>query len=201
MASRGKASQKGSKTFQIITPQIIKRENDQGEVKSALVGFNTCPVFRVEDTDGKELEISDFTPQELPPLYEVAQAWNLNVEWVPPTGNFAGRFSPSRGEIQMATEDENVFFHELAHSSHNRLLGSITQVPLWKKEVIAELTAAVLAQLYGKKLNLGGHYHYIADYSEKEGINAYHACLSVLGDVQACLIMIIGEQDGLKKAA
>ena len=56
---------------------------------------------------------------------------------------------------------------------------------------MAELTAAVLANLYGQDLNIGNHYRYISQYAREAGADPYWACMGVLQDVKKCLDLII----------
>jgi hypothetical protein len=51
---------KGSKAFHILVPMQRKIKNKESEEEKIILnGFRVSPVFRVEDTDGKELEIPD----------------------------------------------------------------------------------------------------------------------------------------------
>ena len=42
-------------------------------------------------------------------------------------GNYqcCGYFSQNRNEIGLASKEETVFFHELAHAAHQKLLGEL----------------------------------------------------------------------------
>ena len=66
---------KGSKAIYILVPFIKKLETDTGE-QDALYGFGCKPVFRVEDTDGENL---DYEGIELPqlPLIKRAEEWGI----------------------------------------------------------------------------------------------------------------------------
>ena len=66
-----------------------------------------------------------------------------------------------RKEIVMATNEEAIFFHELAHAAHYRIDPKAINADKSEKELIAELSAAALCQLTGKKLNIGNHFRYI----------------------------------------
>ena len=94
----------------------------------------------------------------------------------------------------MATREESVFFHELSHAAHSRLVTNFKEVPLWKKEVIAELSAATLCQVVGKTSKfIGNHYNYIEKYAEKEKLSPIKACLCVISDVEKVLKLLLGE--------
>jgi hypothetical protein len=197
----GRWPKKGAKAIYIICPQVVKKENADGEKVQAIIGFRAAPVFRFEDTDGKELQVDHLPPKQLPPLIEVAEKWDINVSWKGLPSNIYGLFSPSRKVIELCTYDESVFFHELAHAAHHKTLGTGVQIALWRKEVVAELTAAVLALLCKKQCNTGAHYRYISDYAQKANQDAYHACMAVVTDVGQCLDLILAEKKEVLVAA
>jgi hypothetical protein len=190
----GRYPRKGSKAIYILSPRHKKMREDEEE-RIALTGFAPVAVFRFEDTDGKPLEIPELKPRELPPLVEVAEQWNISVCWQSFQDGYYGLYSPGRKEIVLATHDESVFFHELAHAAHEKVKGKLERGQDWKQEIVAELTAAVLMHLYGRKINDGHAYQYIRRYAEKAGNDVHKACLSVIADVGKCLEMIIKEKD------
>jgi hypothetical protein len=186
---------KGSKAFHILVPRIKKVEDGEtGEETQILKGFICGAVFRFEDTDGQPL----LYPQvELPtlPLIERAEQWGVSVKAVP--GNYAyyGYYTPTNKQISLATKDECVFFHELAHAAHEKIKGSLEkgQDPL--QEIVAELSAQALCRLVGKQPldTLGNSYKYIETYAEKLNITPYTACLKVLSDTEKVLDLILKE--------
>ena len=188
----GRWPKKGSKAIYILVPLIVtKKETGQETEETALIGFRACPVFRYEDTDGKPLEVPKIEPPEPPPLLDIALRWGLNVKYIPFVGGYFGFYSHGRQEIGLATHDESVFFHELAHAAHYRVRSDLQPGQRWDKEIVAELTAATLMHLFGKRPNDGGAYRYIADYAQKAGKGAHRACLSVIADVNRCLELIL----------
>ncbi|MBT5829131.1 MAG: antirestriction protein [Candidatus Latescibacteria bacterium] len=186
-----------SKAFHIICPKTIRKEKEDGEKVVVVVGFKAMPVFRFEDTGGKALEIERFPPPQLPPLYEVARKWGISVDWQGYPGLSYGYFNQSKKEIVLATHDEEVFFHELGHAAHEKFVGDLIQVETWRRETVAELTAAVLGYVYGKRCNRGAHYRYIGDYAQKAGLDVYQACMAVVSDVGKCVEMIMEEEEGI----
>jgi len=187
---------KGAKAIYIICPKTVRKEKEGGEKEVFVVGFKATPVFRVEDTKGKELKVEEFPPKELPPLYDVAQRWGISVDWQGYPGASYGYFNQDNKEIVLATHDEEIFFHELGHVAHQKLAGNLMKVESWRRETVAELTAAVLAHLYGKRCNKGAHYRYIGDYAQKAGLDVYQACMAVVSDVGKCVEMIMQEEEG-----
>lgn len=62
-----------------------------------------------------------------------------------------------------------------------------------RQEAVAELSAAVLVQLYGAA-NEGYSYDYLEHYARREGTeDVYRLCLSVIGEVEAVLDVLLGE--------
>jgi hypothetical protein len=149
-----------------------KSADSKRSVPQILGGFRAVPVFRFEDTEGKPLQ-NNLTPNEPPPLIEVAEQWGLSVRYVGCSGNYLGyyRHNPDRAhEIALATHDEQVFFHELAHAAQYRVWTDIQPNQTFRKEVAAETAACVLARLYGRKSpNEGASFQYVKTYCESNG--------------------------------
>jgi hypothetical protein len=116
---------KGAKSFRILVPCFVKKENEEnGEIEHSLRGFLCKPVFRVEDTDGDPLE---YERLELPdfPLIERAEEWHISIRAIPGNYRYYGYYQPGRKEIALATPEESVFFHELAHAAHENVKGTL----------------------------------------------------------------------------
>jgi hypothetical protein len=121
------------------------------------VGFKVKPVFRAEDTDGDPLDYQ-LEPPQPPPLWEVAEAWGIQVRYLPQEreGVLGYIRSGSTGaEIGLHTHDAQVFAHELAHAAHQRVKGELKGGQHWDQEVAAELTAATLCRLLQTEPNEG----------------------------------------------
>ena len=188
----GRHVKKGAKAFTILAPRFVKKEaeNEEDE-KRILAGFLAVAVFRVEDTEGQPL---DYEQIELPefPLIEVAQEWGVSVKAIPGHYRYYGWFSQERKEISLATKEETVFFHELAHAAHERVLGELKKGQDWKQEIVAELSAAVLCHLVGKTSRfLGNHYRYIETYTKEASLTPVQGCLKVMKDVETVLDLIL----------
>ena len=197
----GRHVEKGSRAFYILAPRFKKMKDERtDEEENRLIGFLAVPVFRCEDTDGEPLNHPPLEPPEPPPLAEIAEAWGISVAYVPCYGGYCGRYSPGSNEIILATHQEATFFHELAHAAHGRFK-RLKSGQDWRQEVVAELTAAVLMRLFGKKNMDGTHYRYIRDYAEGAGKDVRKACLSVLSDVGKCLDLILDHEAVAVQAA
>lgn len=187
---------KGSKAIYILVPFIKKVETDAGE-QDALYGFGCKPVFRVEDTDG---EVLAYEGIELPslPLMERAEEWNISVKAIPGNYCYHGYYSPDRKEIALCTKEEGVFFHELAHCAHEKVIGKLKmgQDPL--QEIVAELSAHSLCRIVGMSGEkfIGNSFKYIEIYSQKIKMSPYNACIKVMNDVEKVLNLILkGDED------
>jgi antirestriction protein ArdC len=151
------------------------------------------PVFRVEDTGGEQLEYKRIKIPDLP-LVEKAQEWGISVKAIPGNYRYYGYYSSNRKEIALATPEESVFFHELAHAAHEKVNGNLKsgQDPI--QEIVAELSAASLCRMVGKKQNnsLGNSYRYIQRYATDLNLAIHIACLKVMSETEKVLNTILG---------
>ena len=187
---------KGAKAFSILAPRLAKKETEDEEAeKIILVGFLSIPVFRVEDTEGKALDYEELELPELP-LMDVAREWGISIKAIPGNYHSFGSYSQSRKEISLATKEESVFFHEISHAAHQRILGELKNGQDWRQEIVAELSAAVLCQLVGKTSDyLGNHYQYIERYGKEASLTPWQACIKVMGDVEKVLNLILRREE------
>lgn len=150
-------------------------------------------MFRVEDTEGEPLPDPEYAPPKLPPLVEVAEAMGVEVSYDAARGTGAyGSFDPGTEEITLFTHDEQTFWHELAHAAHHRVSDGLAPGQDPDQEAVAELSAAVLARLYGAA-NEGYSFDYLQHYAARDGAeDVYRLCLSVLGEVEDVLTYILG---------
>ena len=122
----------------------------------------------------------------------VAKEWGISVKAIPGNYRCYGYFSQERKEIALATKEESVFFHELAHAAHQRVLKDFKNAQCWRKEIVAELTAAVLCKMVAKTSRyLGSNYQYISHYAKETNLTPARACIEVMGDVEKVLGMIL----------
>jgi len=183
---------KNAKAFHILAPRFAKKENNDEEEELRIAGFLAVSVFRVEDTDGDPLDYVNLQLPELP-LIELAQKWGLSVKAVPGNYSYYGYYSDNRKQIALATKEEIVFFHELSHAAHARVLGKLKAGQDWKQEIVAELSASVLCCLVGKDSDkyLGNAYEYIERYASEAKIDVFKACMQVIADVDKVLKLIL----------
>ena len=186
---------KGSKAVYILVPFFKKQvDEDSGEEKNYLKYFKAVPVFRYEDTEGEPIDHKKIQIPDLP-LLKKAKDWNITVKAVPGNYKYKGYFLPNKNEIGMATSEELIFFHELAHVAHKKLKGELKtgQDPL--QEIVAELSAQTLCHMVGKQIKdtTGNSYKYIESYSAKVGKDVYSACLEVLNETEKVLNLILSD--------
>lgn len=183
---------KGARAIHIIVPCFAKTVDEAGEETEVLRYFKATPVFSVEYTDGKPLDYQDIDLPELP-LIARAEEWGVSVKAVPGNYLYRGYYSSERQEIGLATPEEKVFFHELAHAGHEKVKGGLKsgQGPL--QEIVAELSAQALCRLVGKQANdtTGNSYMYIERYAKKLKMSPHTACLKVLGETEQVLNLIL----------
>jgi len=167
------------------------RENEDGEEEEVLAAFMARPVFRVEDTEG---ELLDYQRIELPelPFVDKANEWGISIKAIPGNYRCYGYFSHERKEIGLASKEESVFFHELAHAAHQRVTTDFKNAQYWRKEIVAELTAAVLCKMLGKTSRyLGNNHQYISHYAKETNLTPVKACIEVMGDVEKVLNLVL----------
>jgi antirestriction protein ArdC len=190
----GRHVKKGEKAqIFILVPFFKKRKDEEADEEVRfLSGFGSKAVFAYEQTEGDPLSYRQIEVPELP-LLERAKEWGLSVKAVPGSYKYFGYYAPGRKEIALATNEEGVFFHELAHAAHERVKGPLKpgQDPL--QEIVAELSAQALCRIVGKeaKDTLGNSYRYIGGYADKAGLSALTACVRVLSEVEQVLGLIL----------
>jgi hypothetical protein len=151
---------KGAHGIYIWAPRMVKKE-EKGEDKSELIGFFPVAVFPIEATDGEPLK-DDWTPRQLPPLYEVATRLGVTVTFQPIIPDRLG--DCGHGKINMGTDDPRVFWHELAHAAHQATDPEYKDRSSQYKEIVAEFTACVLATLFGYDYS-GSSWQYLKMFS------------------------------------
>jgi len=185
---------KGSKAFNILAPLIIRKEEGVSE-ENKLIGFRPVPVFKVEDTDGAVL---DYEKIEVPNFRftDVAKKWGLKIKGIASNSGYYGAYSPGEKKIFMASPEEEVFYHELAHASHDKI-GLLKRRTTKQREIIAEFSGAVLVCLENKKTNrVGNAYAYLKSYCGEKDVNK--EVLNLISDIDKVLNAILETEKLIK---
>ena len=196
----------GKKAFYILAPCFVNvpDKDVNGNVKvdsngkpltiQKLIGFRGQSVFRVEDTEGEPL---DYEKIEVPSFKfkDVADKWGLKVRAVSGGESYYGAYCPKTNEIFMASPDEEVFYHELAHASHDRI-GLLSKRTSKQKEIVAEFSACVLAYMQGKQTKIGNTYEYLKEYSGE--VSVEKSVIALIGDVEKVINEILNTERELR---
>ena len=76
-----------------------------------------------------------------------------------------------------------------------RIEKEFNNIESWKKEIVAELSAAVLCRLVGKtSIYIGNNFQYISHYAKEADLSPVKACLIVMNDVENVLGLILGSK-------
>ncbi len=190
----GRQVNKGSKAFHILAPTIkkVKEEKDGTETeKEVVIGFHAVPVFRYEDTEGDALpDEAVYMPVTLPPLMDVAEKLGITVSWRPFEGKEYGYYRKDAAKIVLRSHDAEVFFHELAHAVHYEVCDVTTgSRERSRKEVVAEMSAAVIASIYGYQ-NEGTHIDYIKGWARAQKQDPGKFIIGLLSEVKAVVTKI-----------
>lgn len=157
---------KGSKAVYIFRPKTIKKDDEQeDEQKTICIGFALIPVFPASATTGDK-PLPAYEPVNLPPLFEVAKKLNIKVDYLPLDNHILGNCEIDGSKIKLATHDERVFFHELAHAVDAKINGKLKGGQTAEQEITAEFTSAVLMDFYNLADNTGNMWQYIKHYSD-----------------------------------
>lgn len=189
----GRRVKKGGKAIYIFAPKMIKEKEESDHM--ILTGYLMIPVFRFEDTEGEPLAYEKVELPELP-LSDVARAWGIELKAIPGNYHHYGYYNPDRKVIALATEDESVFFHELAHAAHEKVVADLKGGEDPWQEIVAELSAQALCIIVGKtSKHLGNSYRYIKNYAQKLDITPESACVKALEEVEAVLSLILNPSE------
>ena len=190
-----------------------------GEKRTFPVGFKPTNVFAYEhtlDANGVavgepghiDLVQEDYAPEEAPPLRDVAAAFGIDVRYHPAAADkqrWLGRYRVDDSAITLVTEDVKVYFHELAHAAHARVLKAMGRKLKGgqdqAQEAVAELSAGVLAQLYGYDYT-GNVWQYIHGYCQGDANKTLRVMNKCLHEVCETVTLILDTHDeGVEVAA
>lgn len=186
----GRQVQKGSFGGFIIYPRMVPDKDSDEEGKMKLIGFGTTSVFAYHDTEGEE--IPEYSMKDMPPLIEVAHKFGVDIGYEPMIGAL-GYCTLDAKNIRLATPDEHVFFHELAHAAHKQVKNNRDEEMVGgqdaHQETVADLTACVLMEMFGLRDDTGNTWKYISHYNE----DPLKAIMKAVRDVEGVLAVIFEE--------
>ena len=181
---------KGAKAFYILAPLVKTAQSNDGSTDEArIIGFHAVPVFKVEDTEGEPLQAFDCTPPVLPPLHELGERLG-SVSYAPAADNSVLGSCTLKGNIRLYSCDPDVYFHELAHQVHNTI-APLKPGQQADQEIVAEMVACVLCEMYGYSGYHWSGWDYIQAYAGGNAETAIRAVGAVMHDVEAVLISIL----------
>lgn len=185
----GRNIKRGSTAAYILRPYTVKtivEDNGEKQEKIICVGFSTIPVFPASDTEGEGI-LQNYQPVELPPLYKVAKKFHILVKYLPIAPDRLGDTQPDGSKIRLGTQDQSVFFHELAHAIHARIEGGLISGQQTDQETVAEFTSVVLMDFYGIRDNSGNAWRYISHYSKDPLL----AITKAMGTIERVLTILL----------
>ena len=204
---------KGSKCFYIWAPIVIDKQIEgqflvedgkrRPKTKGILIGYRTIPEFRVEDTNGEPVaeHVDAPSPDNAPAFMEVARLWDIGI--VHEYGHTPQAFGQyvrnaiddGDEEIVLVSHDLGHFLHALAHAAHKRVVekrgDKLGDVAKWKREIVAEVSAAAMVQHVGLTPEKGVTYPHIAKHAREANMEPMNAVLAVLRDVKDVLGLVV----------
>lgn len=156
----GRSVRKGEKSLRILAPRI-KKEKDEvtGSEETKLIGFISCPVFDISQTEGEPLPIDDYRLQldgesdEAEIIYAwvklLAEEDDCMVE-VAFANGANGYYAPSSHRIVIdpklsVNHRAKTMVHEYVHSQLHRTADSTAE----ERECVAEGTAFIVCSYFG----------------------------------------------------
>jgi hypothetical protein len=197
----GRRLKKGTKAIYITVPGKVKtknkktNENDEEDEEERII-YMAKPVYRFEDTTGEPREEDGFKPNIPANLAQVAEGLGLEVQAKRFTGDTYGYFSADKKEIALMSPELDVFLHELAHTVDHEINGHLKRGQQPDQEIVAELSAEVVAYLLGHRLN-GRSRDYISGYSG----GSWKPVFALLDRVQKVVSYILNKAQIKERAA
>ena len=185
----------GSKALYICAPNTRKIKSDDDDdpeaARTIVAGFRWIPVFRLSDTTGQPVASADYTPQILPPLFEVATKLGASVKWQPFDGKALGRYRPSSKEIVLSDQTALTYYHELMHHLDSQV-EPIRPGRLAEAELVAEFGGSVLCAMQGITGYESGSYRYLRSYADgKEPETVLRSVMAVAARVEKLVEIVL----------
>lgn len=130
------------------------------------------------------------------PLIGRATEWGIRVRAVPGNDKFYGCLCLSQPrQILLASPEPIIFFHELVHAAHERIIGHLVPWQSPRQEIVAGLSAQVIWQIIqGDEKWLGNTFRLVARHSFRMNVSPLASCLAHLPEVHhATRIVLCGD--------
>lgn len=159
---------------------------------SFVKGYGVQPLFDVNNTYdicGKG-KLKEYEPTKKPKLYALIKELGIDLKYqTDPSGGSYGHVNGSNNKMVLGTEDPVTFYHELVHKLDQKLNldGKLKGGQDPKQEIVAELTASILSEIYEGQDHIGFSFKYIAGYAKKQKITVDKAINQILPRVEKIL--------------
>ena len=194
---------------QILIPVTIMVEGADSDIGEQtedvrIIGFTSAPVFGLEQTEGKPVEVDHEAENWLRslPLRTLAESWGLNVESYNGHENAAfGWYRPGQ-TIAVGVKNLSTWAHELCHAADDRL-GELRNGSRPDREIVAELAGATLLEClgHGTDADRGGAWEYIQYWAKAGKIHPLTACNRLLERACKVVDQILSEAAALELVA
>ena len=132
------------------------------------------------------------------PLIERAIEWGIEaIRAVSSNDTFYGSYiiTPPK-QILLASPERIVYYHQLSHSAHERLISHLVPWQTPRQEIVAGLCAEVIYQILdGSEKFLGNTYRLIARYSFELKVSPLAGCWQFLPEVHHATRIILAGDD------
>jgi hypothetical protein len=132
------------------------------------------------------------------PLIGRAAEWGITVKAVPGNDKFYGCYCLSEPrQILLASPEPIIFFHEVAHAAHEKILGHLVPWQSPRQEIVAGLCAQLISEIMegGDYRFLGNTYRLIARHSFTMKVSPLAGCWQVLPEIHHATRLILAVDD------
>lgn len=182
------AKGKGILLFRPTAKGYYTEEDEDGNkiTRSYPKRYGCFVVYDIAYTEGDPVDYPDVPATSDLPLIEAAEALGVEVRYANLKGGAAlGWYSRRTNDIVLGVENLRVFLHELAHAADHANGTLVEKANSATSEVVADLTAAVLAHMVGRPEDAdeGSVFQYIKMQAERENKDMFVLCHNVLNRV------------------
>jgi hypothetical protein len=132
------------------------------------------------------------------PLIDRATEWGISVRAVPGNEKFYGCYCLSQPrQILVASPEPIIFYHELTHAAHEKVIGHLVPWQSPRQEIVAGLCAQVISEIVdGEGCRfLGNTYRLIATHSFTLKVSPLAGCWQFLPEVHHAIRIILSGED------